>query len=522
MEKRLKTKQERKHALVLKTWEQKKAEILQAAILISDSEKDQEKRIQKAKKDFAFFVKTYFPHYAEFPTAKFQVDAAKAIQKDKNIIAVLEWAREHAKSVHADVLFPIWLMIQNELKFMVLVGSSKDNAVILLQDLKLELEVNPTLIHDFGEFHNHGSWSDDHFVTKQGQTFVARGRGQSPRGLRNRKNRPDYLVLDDVDDDEIVNNSDRMDKLEKWFWGAMYGALRIAGARIVVAGNRIHKKSLVARIAGNINAGDKLNEGVFYQRINAWTEKKREDGTIERVLAWAEKFKIEDLERKISKMPRRISQIEYFNNPMIEGKIFKAEHFHFKKRLKKYNNMVGYFDPSFSDRSTADFKAIVVLGKEADEIHLLDSFCRKCSISEAMHWMYTKDIEYRKKGITFIWWIEKQFYNQVFEDELYRLKDQYGYLLRLVQDDRVKPNKKQRIESLEPLFTRSLVAVSDELKGHLETEEGINQFLLFSDSSNYHDDFPDAFEGAAFKLEADYRVSHAPAPRVVIRKKQRL
>ena len=34
--------------------------------------------------------------------------------------------------------------------------------------------------------------------------FLACGRGQSPRGLRKREARPDYIVIDDLDDDEYT------------------------------------------------------------------------------------------------------------------------------------------------------------------------------------------------------------------------------------------------------------------------------------------------------------------------------
>lgn len=54
------------------------------------------------------------------------------------------------------------------------------------------------------------------FVTKDATAFFARGRGQSPRGLRYRNNRPDYIVIDDIDDDELVLNPQRVRKLILW------------------------------------------------------------------------------------------------------------------------------------------------------------------------------------------------------------------------------------------------------------------------------------------------------------------
>lgn len=89
---------------------------------------------------------------------------------------------------------------------MVLVGKSEDNANTLLADVQAELQYNQRYINDFGEQYNSGSWEEGEFVTKDGTAFFARGRGQSPRGLRYRSHRPDYIVIDDLDDDELCEN----------------------------------------------------------------------------------------------------------------------------------------------------------------------------------------------------------------------------------------------------------------------------------------------------------------------------
>ena len=91
---------------------------------------EQHARIERARKDYAFFVKTYFPHIARTPCGKFQLDAASYIIRNRNTRAVFEWARGHAKSTHMGVFIPLWLKIQPERQFhtMVLVGKSENSA----------------------------------------------------------------------------------------------------------------------------------------------------------------------------------------------------------------------------------------------------------------------------------------------------------------------------------------------------------------------------------------------------------
>ncbi len=120
--------------------------------LATASTLDQEKRIEKSRKDYACFVSTYFPHIAGKPTAKFQKDAANYILQNDRARAVFEWARGHAKSTHISLFEPLWLMSQKDHQplTMVLVSKSQDSAKQLLSDLQAELESNELYKLDYG------------------------------------------------------------------------------------------------------------------------------------------------------------------------------------------------------------------------------------------------------------------------------------------------------------------------------------------------------------------------------------
>jgi hypothetical protein len=122
-------------------------------------------------------------------------------------------------------MIPLWLKCQKvrELNVMVVVSKSEESANQLLGDLQAELQFNKRYINDFGEQYNAGSWEEGNFVTKDGCAFFARGRGQSPRGLKYRNRHPDYIAVDDLDDDELCENPKRVRKLTKWVKGALYG-----------------------------------------------------------------------------------------------------------------------------------------------------------------------------------------------------------------------------------------------------------------------------------------------------------
>lgn len=217
-----------------------------------------EQRIKRVRADYAAFVDYYFPHYTQnaqtgkqTPCAPFHIKAAKEVKANKNLRAVYRWHRGAAKSTHLDIFNPLWLKCQEtrEINVMVLVGKSEDNANTLLADLQAELQYNQRYINDFGEQYNSGSWEEGQFVTKDGTAFFARGRGQSPRGLRYRSHRPDYVVIDDLDDDELCENPNRVQRLTDWVKEALFGALDGGRGRFIMVGNLIAKNSVLQKIS---------------------------------------------------------------------------------------------------------------------------------------------------------------------------------------------------------------------------------------------------------------------------------
>lgn len=202
-----------------------------------ETEAERKENIARALKDYDYFCQRYLSHYCQCPNAKFHNEAARYIEKHREMRAAFKWPRGHAKSVHLDVGIPLWLKFKGELYVMVLVGKSEDNADALLSDLQAELQFNQYIIEDFGEQYNSGCWQEGEFVTKDQCAFFSRGRGQSPRGLRFRDKRPDYIVVDDLDDDEMCRSEARVREMTKWVKEALFGCFGGKEGRFIMVGN---------------------------------------------------------------------------------------------------------------------------------------------------------------------------------------------------------------------------------------------------------------------------------------------
>ena len=482
----------------------KHCETVQNATVVNFSEtpKEQKARIKKLRNDYAAFVDYYFPHWTinpetgkTTPCANFHVEAANKIKKERNLKAAFKWHRGGAKSTNMDVFTPMWLNAQEvkQIHVMVLVGKSEDNAIILLSDIQAELQYNQRYIHDFGEQYNSGSWETGKFVTKDGTAYFARGRGQSPRGLRYRSHRPDYIVIDDLDDDELCESPARVTRLTNWVKEALFGALDGGRGRFIMVGNLISKNSVLANIAAT--------PGVHVSQVNIWDK----NGNV----SWAAKWTPEEVRAIEAFQGYRSFQKEYMNNPITEGAIFRNDWIKWGKlpHLKAFDDLVLYIDPSFKGTTKNDYKAAKLWGKIGTRLYHIKAFVRQCSVAEMVRWLYDLYEWSQDQGIAIKWYMEANFMQDTILDEFNREGELRGYQLPISGDKRKKPDKFQRIEAISPLWERGFVIYNEDEKDDPDMLAGIDQTLAFEKGMRGHDDAPDADEGAIWYLQKHTRVN---------------
>lgn len=477
-------------------------------LLAPEDARQRAARIRRLQKDYAAFCEYYFPHYLQLRdkttgqvlrtihNAPFHNAAAQKVKTTPNLKAVFQWPRGHAKSTHFDIFLPLWLIFQPArlINVMVVVGKSEESARALLGDLQAELEFNQRLLADFGEQKNLGSWEDGEFVSRSGVAFFARGRGQSPRGLRYKEARPDYIVIDDLDDDELCRNKKRVDELTAWVKEALFGALDVGRGRFIMVGNLISKNSVLANLSAT--------QGVHVSRINAL----KADGQP----VWAEKWTKEEAQQAAAFMGYRAWQKEFMNNPITDGTIFRHDWIRYKPALPlaAYDALVCYTDPSFKSTTSNDYKASRLWGKKGQELHLIDCYVRQDTVTGMVRWLYHL-YERLPERAAVRFYMEANFMQDIILDEFRREGLQRGYQLPITADRRKKPDKLQRIEAISPLWERGLVFYNERLKDSPDMVVGIEQTLALERGSRVHDDAPDADEGAIWLLQRSTRQTEA-------------
>lgn len=484
---------------------------------IAETSADRDRRIQKLRSHYNLFCEYYFPHFLTLNdkttgkairtihNAPFHNQAAKTVRDNPNIKAVFMWPRGHAKSTHFDIFIPLWLAFQKQtlIRFMVIVGKSQDSAQRLLADIQAELQHNQRIIADFGTQVSDGDWQQGEFTTKNSIHFLAVGRGQSPRGLRDREARPDYIVIDDLDDDELCRNERRVREMTQWVKEALFGALDVGRGRFIMVGNLISHNSVLENIA--------KTKGVQLSKICA-TDKDGEP-------TWKDKWTRQEAEQYRDFVGYRAWQKEMMHNPIIEGAIFRREWIQYKKMLPlgKYDDIVCYVDPSLKPKTTNDYKAVRMWGKKGHEFHLVETFVRQATVNAMVQWMYDLYERTRDKAAV-RFYIEANFWQDTLLDEFQAEGDKRGYQLPIMPDKRNKPDKLARIEAVSPFWERGYVFYNIDRQNDNDMITGIEQTLGLEKGSSIHDDAPDADEGAIWILQRSARAANAGSINIQPRK----
>lgn len=481
-----------------KKWEQQ-VRMIMDSVQIDEREPERVKleRITTLEADPEEWFRYYFPRYAFAAPAQFHKDATCRVLENTEWYEVRIWSRELAKSTRTmmEVLYLILVGHRHtevaadgaisevilKKRYVLLISNSEDNAIRLLLPYKANLERNKRIIQDYGLQANNGNWQAGEFTTQQGVAFRAIGAGQSPRGARNEEARPDIILFDDVDTDADCLNPEIIARKWHWIEEAAIGTRSVSQpTTIIFCGNRIAADCCIERAV-------KLADHV--EQVNIRDERGHS--------TWPEKNSEPAIDRVLAQKSYAAQQKEYFNNPLTEGSVFKEMAWKPARPLSDYRMLVCYTDPSY--KATNDYKATVLVGRWQDEYHVIKCYLAQTTTAELINWHY--QIMDLVKGCNCYFFIEEVFMQDVIMKEISDAGKRNGRIIPIKGDNRKKPDKFTRIESLlDPLHRNGQLYLNEAEKHNPHMERLAEQFMLFAPRSRGHDDGPDAVEGAVWKI----------------------
>lgn len=460
------------------------------------------KRIKQLEADPEQWFVYYFPKYCKSSPTVFHKAATKRLLTNDKWYEVRAWSRELAKSARS-MMEVTYLALIGQVKNVLLVSNSVDNAERLLEPFRLTLEINKRIIADYGEQRNNGNWTSREFTAKCGCAFRALGAGQSPRGTRNEEVRPDFILIDDIDTDEECRNPERIKDKWRWIEEALFGTVSISGnQRILFNGNIIAKDCCVTRAIKkadhtsivnvrmvNINKPDPIND--FKNGKSVWPDKNSES----------------DIDYIIAKRGLAAIYKEYFNNPIIEGSTFKNVMYGECPPLSKFKRLVAYADPatSNSDKKGSSFKTLVLLGEYNGAFYVIRAYIDNCTNAQFVDWFFDLRKWVNNERVQVFYYIENNtlqnpFYEQVFRPFFIAQGEILGHI-SVRGDGRKKPDKFDRIEgNLEPLNRDGRLILNIKEKNNPNMQRLEEQFLSVTPTLPVPVDGVDAVEGGVYML----------------------
>jgi predicted phage terminase large subunit-like protein len=268
--------------------------------------------------------------------------------------------RSHGKSTAITHAFILAMMLLRIKSFCLLVSDTESQAAGFLVDIKAELESNEALRAKFGvskllkdtETNIIVQMTDGHKFRIQ-----AKGSEQKVRGIKWMNKRPDLIVCDDLEHDEIVMNPDRREKFRHWFMNALIPCGSDT-CWVRVVGTVMHLDSMLQRLLE-----DATWASLKFQAHNSdFTE-----------ILWPEQFSKERLldiraGYEAQNNLGGYSQ-EYLNRPVADGSTYfnKDYFFDFERNDRGIALLpnLEYFaaaDFAISEKERADFTVIMVAG----------------------------------------------------------------------------------------------------------------------------------------------------------------
>lgn len=305
--------------------------------------------------------------------------------------------RGHAKST---ALTFGWTMAQlcfRERSYAIIVSDTVAQAIQFLGDMKKEFSDNDQLrsLFKIKEFVKESE--DDIIVAcEDGHMFriQAKGSEQKVRGLKWNNKRPDLIICDDLENDEIVLNKERRAKFRRWFNGALLPCLSVTGI-VRYVGTILHSDSMLESLMPK-----PYERGTVTTDLKQYSTKRRQwlavkyrahNADFTKIL-WATKAEQAAKEHQIPGGAKGYFQwlrqgyvdqgipdvysMEYLNIPIDESLAYFKKQDFLPVSEKEAESKLKYYitaDLAISQEETADFSVFLVAGVDENKIlHVKD------------------------------------------------------------------------------------------------------------------------------------------------------
>lgn len=293
--------------------------------------------------------------------------------------------RGHAKSTAITLSYTLASVLFRERKFVLLVSDTEAQSSFFLGNLKKELEANEDIKKLFGVEKLVKDTETDcivEFDDGYKARIIAKGSEQKLRGINWDNMRPDLIVIDDAENDEIVMNQDRRDKFRRWFNGALLPCRSRDGV-IRFVGTILHMDSMLERLMPKEYNKENIRTELKIQtpmKANWYSAKYKAHNPDFSCILWSdykdEKWLKHERENYISQGQGDIYSQEYLNYPIDEGNSYFRKSDLGSMRDDDFKITKNYYlscDLAVSTKTRADYSVFIIGGMDSEgKLYIVD------------------------------------------------------------------------------------------------------------------------------------------------------
>lgn len=298
-----------------------------------------------------------------------------------NAYVAIAAPRNHAKSTAITFAYTLAACLFRQRKFILIVSDTESQACGFLGLIKQELADNQDIVKLFGlKLNEKGQVAffkeaEGDLVVEfnDGEKFriIAKGSEQKLRGLLWNGLRPDLIVCDDMENDEIVMNQDRRKKFKRWFYGALLPCRSQHGI-VRYVGTILHMDSMLENLMPVEADKQTVFDGLkmYSTKRTLWKSVKYRAHTDDfKDILWPDRWPEVKLKQErqdyIDKGLGDVYSQEYLNIPIDESMAYFRKSDFLPIGLEDKLNTLNYYitvDLAISEKQTADWSVFFIAG----------------------------------------------------------------------------------------------------------------------------------------------------------------
>jgi predicted phage terminase large subunit-like protein len=474
------------------------------------AQKERLRQVNDPDTGFQYFIETYLPHYVKGPASLFHKHIFETVPEivasDKGCKEIFIAPRGSSKSTHLTLGLCLYLIVLKKAHFPCIISDIYSQAALFVEAIKAELVSNPRLRHDFPKSAGVGRmWREGEIITKNEVKVQAFGSFGKVRGRRHGPHRPDWVFMDDIENDEQVIEPKQRKKLDSWVKKAVLkmgppdGSLKAVWAGTIIHPMavlvkaskspvwRTHKFQAVVKWPDNMELWEEFkelyhnnefdDEGLaveFYKANKAAMD-------LGAVVNWPQIQPLLYLMLEWA-ADRDSFMSEYQNKPVSEDNIFS--NIWYWSKHKPHLITFGAIDPSLGKKGKGrDPSAILIGGVDpvSKQMDILHASIKKRLPDVIIADAIAAQIEY---GCV-LWFVEAVQFQEFLRTSLMKEAARQNVALSAIPIEQ-HTDKHLRIERLQPPTASGLIRL------HNSQTVLIDQLQMFPDAD--HDDGPDCLE----------------------------